>query len=190
MVPRLRTRLRYNTTTNVNNGGSIFANKRYQPTAAFDIDPVLGSTAAPGFAELANIYRYYRVNAYTMRCSFSNAEAFPVTVYLCAVNFDPGANSTSFQTFLSSRECRKKFLGPLTGNGMGTLVHRVQIADFTGASNLGTSDPYSALTNAIPANNTFHMVGAVALVNLVNGVDFTLDVDFDIDFFELASPAV
>jgi len=189
MVPRLRTTLRFNTTTSINNVGSIFANKRYQPTGAFDVDPVLGSTAAPGFTELGNIYRQYRVNSYRIVASFSNAEAFPVTVYICAVNFDPTANSASFQTFLSSRECRKKFIGPLTGNGLATLRQSVRTADFTGASNLGVIDVYTSLTNANPANNVFHMIGVVGLANLVSGVDVTVDIDMDIDFFELASPA-
>jgi hypothetical protein len=189
MPPRIRTVLRFNETKNVNNVGIIFANLRFTPTNAFDIDPVLGSTAAPGFTELSLLYRFYRVIRYKCKTEFSNKETFPVLGYICPVNYDPGANTSFYQNYLSSRSVKKKYMGAISGDSTMSLTQNVDITQFAGIANLQVADTFSSLVTGGPANNIFQNVGIVSAVsNLVSGVDISVDFDIEIEFYELANP--
>ncbi len=191
MPPRLRTRLRFNAHLTLNNAGQVYSNNRYMPTYAYDIDPTLGSTAMPGFSELGALYRQYRVNAFTFKATFSNNEAFPVIVYALALNGDPGANATNYQNFLSNRECKKKTIGPLTGMGTATLRGRETVSSFAGMANTLGDDNTCGPTSgsSAPNQNIWFAMGIVGSSNLVNGVYVEVDLDIDIEFFELSTPA-
>jgi len=189
---RYRCNLRFHAySTLLHAGGFAFTNVRFTPTFAYDVDPTVGSTAMPGFTELSAMYRYYRVNAAKIKAKFSNLEAFPVEVYLCPVNVDPTANYTlaQAQVYLSQRLSKSTVLGPLTGNGIGTLTDSQTTAAFGGASNLEVTDNYSALTSGVsPLNNWFWTVGLVGHANAVSGCDFRVEIDIDLEFYEVTSP--
>jgi hypothetical protein len=191
MPDRFRTTLRFNASKAINNATFINANVRFEPTFAYDIDPVIGSTAAPGFTELATMYKNYRVNRWKLSVYGSSQEAFSCQFYVCPVNTDPGANTASYQNYLSSRDSRKTFLGPLTGNGIAKLTTGwISVASFGGSSTYTMQiDAYSGSGTTAPLNNIWCIVGILSgSAVLVNGVDVTLDIEFDIDFFELLNP--
>jgi len=192
MASRLRTRLRFNASASINNVGFLNASIRYRPTNAFDIDPVLGSTAVPGFTELAGVYKNYRVNQFWARISASSLEAFPVQIWACPDNVDPGVNTAAFQSFISNRDGRVFFLGPATGNGIRTWrMPKTTVGSYAGSAlHTRVFDPYSALVTGGPVNNIYMAIGIVSgSANLVSGVDVTISFDLEIDFFELQNPA-
>jgi len=189
---RTRTVLRFNASAAINNAGFLNASIRYRPTNAFDIDPVLGSTAVPGFTELAGIYRQYRVNNFRARISCSSLETFPVQIWACPDNADPGVNTAAFQSFISNRDGRVFFLGPATGNGIRTWrMPRTSVGSFGGtAPHTRITDAYSSLVSGGPTNNLFLAIGIVSgSAVLVNGVDVTVSFDIEIDFYELQNPS-
>lgn len=193
MPDRLRTTLKFNAYGTLNQAGFAYANVRLTPTFAYDIDPSLGSTAMPGFTELAGIYRKYRVNSFKHQCHFSNRESFAVGAYLIPVNVDPTANVATFQKFLSNSSCVKTILGPLTGHSTAELTIKADVGHYGGSANTVMEDSYSALTAgaAAPANNIFVAIG-IWVINggaLVGGVDTANDIEINIDFYELATPS-
>lgn len=168
------------------------ANIRFTPTFAYDVDPVAGSTAMPGFVELSALYRFYRVDSANINVSFSNKEAFPAECYISAVNSDPGANynSAGAATYLAQRTSKSRVVGSLTGNSVVVLKDTQTTAGFGGSSNMHMGDLYSASTaGGAPANNWYWTVGIIGDAVLVSGVDARVQIDIDLEFYEVASPS-
>jgi hypothetical protein len=189
---RVRASLLYHAFGVVNNVGIAHANVRYTPTYAYDIDPLLASTAMPGFTEWGAIYRFYRTHSSSIRVTFSNKEAFPITSCICPVNFDPTANTASFANYFSSRLSKTAAAGPLTGNGVNVLQNSFTTADIGGVASIQTLDSYCAQTSgaAAPGNNWYWFVGILTDGSLlVNGVFFDVALTVDVEFFELQSPS-
>lgn len=183
-----QTNLRYSKEITMFNAVSGWSNIRFSMTNAYDIDPTLGSTSMPGFTELGTIYRFYRVKASSITVCFSNVDVQPGTVAICPVNFDPTANTASFQQYLSQTICRKRPIGPLTGNGIATIHHRVSTAGFAGALSRSL-DPYVGSTAGTPpTNNIFWLVGAYLAAIQTTGVYVSVSVNCTIEFFELSTP--
>jgi len=190
MPPRFRTMMHYQTSARINQVGFINANVRYQPTNLNNID-FSGSTNVPYFTGLAAAYRNYRVNRFRTKISCSNAEAFSVQFYTCPDNVDPGVNTANFQTFLSNREANRRFLGPLTGNGITTMsLPFASVGAFAGSAlHTRIVDQYTGAVTGGPTNNIFLIVGVKSgSAVLANGVDMELDLDLEVDFSELQNP--
>jgi hypothetical protein len=185
--------LRLHKSVLINNATGMAANVRFEPTYAYDVDPTVGSTAMPGFTELAGIYRLYRVQHATIRVSFSNIETFPVVAYICPVNTDPGANysTTVAQQYLANLLSRRRSLGPTTGEGVCDLVDRQSTKYFAGANDPKIVDTYCGSTNGgtVPTNNWYWTVGVISSAAMVSGVYADVYVDINLDFFEVLSPA-
>jgi len=188
MPPIFQTKLRFSKQITMVNVASGWTNIRFSPTAAFDVDPVIGSTAMPGFTELAGIYRFYRVRGSAIKADFGNLDALAGIAVVCPVNFDPTSNTTLFQQYLSSRSARMKPLGLSTGAGTAQIVHRLTDRDFGGALSVAI-DTYTASVTAIPTNNIWWLVGAYLSAIQTNGVFVAVEIDIDVEFFELSSPA-
>lgn len=191
--PRFRTKLRWNGSGIQLFAGQSRTNSRICPTNAYDIDTAVGSTSMPGFAELAALYRYYRVLSFRMTVQFVNKEAFPVEVYICPLNYDPGANIATQQALLSSTWCRKKVLGGSTGNSSCRLSQTVRISDFAGFGATMADSFYVGRTDgsSAPPNEVYEATGVQTDgSNMLNGVFSTTDLEIVIDFFEITTPLV
>jgi len=192
---RVRTHLRFHTFGLIQNATSSSGSVRYEPTYAYDIDPTVGSTAMPGFAEWAGLYRKYRVNGCIAKITFANQEALPVLCYISATNSDPGTNvlPSVAQTFLAQPITRSELAGPLTGNSATKIMNLpVSVAGFAGSANHDIDDAYASfVTGTAPANNMWLQVGCVKSNNasLSAGVSFDLVIDLDIEFFEVTTPS-
>lgn len=190
---RVRASLSYANFGIINHAGFVYCNARYQPTYVYDVDPTLGNTAVPGLAEWGGIYRFYRVRGSRIIASFSNKETFPVTCYICPVNIDPGANTTSYAKYISNRLGKSQSIGPLTGNGNCVLTSSVTTADFAGVPDTQQLDNYCAPTSgsSAPLNNYFWIVGIVTDGTVMSaGFNLNVRVEMDVEFFELDTPVV
>jgi hypothetical protein len=143
----------------------------------------------PGFAELAGIYRYYRTFSSRIRVDFGNLDATSGTCIVCPVNFDPTANTTSFQNYLSSRSAHHRPIGAISGNGAVSVSHSTSVAHFGGATTQ-FPDLYSAVVTATPTNNIYWLVGAYMNNVMTTGFVVNAYIDIDVMFFELATPSV
>jgi len=187
MPARIRTTLRYSKQLNMASSTG-WANIRFEPTYAYDVDPVGASTAMPGFTELAGIYRLYRVVSSRIRVIFSNLDTLAGEAVICPVNFDPGANTSSYQNYLSSRSARTTALGAVSGNGGAILNHSFTVAQFSGAPIIGAVDYYVGSGSTAPGNNVWWLVGAYMSNTMTSGVFVGVNIDITLDFFELNSP--
>lgn len=188
---RLRVTLRYSQFVTISNPGSVQCNRRLNPTYCYDVDPLLGSTSMPGFNEYANIYRFYRLRSSSLTCNFSNVETFPVMVYITPINYDPGANATPTEFLTGSMLCRKKVLGPLTGEGTGTVSSSISTNVLTGIKDVQVADSYTAPTSgaSTPANSWYWAFGSIGTAVGVSGVAVNFNLECTIEFFELTNPA-
>lgn len=191
MPPRFQTTLRYEAEGNQLNAGVNYSNTRLQPTTPYDVDPTLGSTAMPGFTELAALYRRYRVNRWVHKVMFANNESFPVVVYLCPNNVDPGSNTASFQNFLSSRSSTKKMLSAKGGQDRGIVVSRFSQSSFAGVPKSRSDDNTAGNTSgsSAPNNNIWSVVGIHSVNVQVSGVFVSNQIDIEVEFYELTTPA-
>jgi hypothetical protein len=186
----MRVSLRYNTFVTLNNVGVTHGNVRYIPTYCYDIDPTLGNTAMPGFGEWTSIYRFYRLRSSTIRCTFSNAEAFPMNYCVCPVNVDPGANTANWLNYFSSRLATTGATGPLTGNGVVTLSNHRTTEEMGGVASLMVLDGYCGASTTAPVNNWYWFVGFYNPATVASaGSLVNVEIDEEIEFFEVASPS-
>jgi len=166
---RFRTTLRFQKTTVLINGISPFSSQVLIPTFAYDIDPLVGSTAMPGFTELGTLYRKYRVHGSSLRVSFNNEEAFANLCYICPTNTSFGANYANYQYFLSNIRTKTKVAGAISGASRVDLSASFTTAEFGGASDLLIDDAYSGFcTGGSPTNNIYWNIGNEGVVAAVS----------------------
>jgi hypothetical protein len=191
--PRAYTKLHWWSQKSLVNGAAVFANYRLEPTYAYDIDPVLGSTAMPFFSEMATLYRFYRVIESRITVRFANqADAIVFNACVCPTNSDPGANTASYSTYQSNPLARKGIIGTYNGDSTCTVTNSARTDMFAGAKWEGVADAYCARTDGTggaPTNNWFWYVGVAAEPAMVGGVWSFVDLDLDICFFEETSPS-
>jgi hypothetical protein len=188
------TRMRFNEYGILNNAGNTAAGKRWAPTNLYDVDPVLGSTAIPGFTEMSGLYRVARLNWSSAQVKFTNAEANLIMVVgLMPINYDPGPNPSASvcQSFLSNPLCKTVQLGLASGMGSGSLRSRASTAQFAGSPVINVADSYATSTTASTnPNNWWWLLFASANVGtFINGIGYTISFDLEIRFSELANPA-
>lgn len=188
--PRTQVTLRYWNNVSLVNVGVNSANKRFNVTNAYDIDPTIGSTSLGGFVAYATLYRFYRVIAYKAKARCSNLETFPVTVFLTPFNVDPGANANNQLACLTNPRTSSATLGPLTGNGIATISQSETVWKYGGSMNPMLADVYSgSTTGSSPTNNMYVELGSYGTANGVSGVLCELTIDITLQFFELQDPS-
>lgn len=136
---------------------------RWQPNAAYDVDPLLGSTSTSGFAEWAAFYTYYRVTAYQVVYEVANAEAFDIYVFFLNTNTDPGTNITNIAQFSTHPYCRRTICAAISGGR--TIVkdrQRLTVAKILGSQAVQQADSLRSLTNGVPADLIWTGVGCEA----------------------------
>lgn len=83
--------LRFELNFQVANVGFLVSSNRYRSNA-YDVDPILASTAMPGFAEWATMYEQFRVVGFRTEVTVCNNETFPLTALHGYTKDDLGGN--------------------------------------------------------------------------------------------------
>jgi len=159
--------------------------KVWTPNAAWDVDPVLGSTSTPGFAEWATLYTYYRVFKYKIELEMCNLDTTPTSVYFVHTNENPGTVGTSYLDYAAQEYCSHNMVGNSTG--MNKLRYRktINCAKLLGSAALETADSLRSLTNAVPTDLLFFSIGlrSPASTNLTNGCVYSGYIFMTIRFY-------
>jgi len=190
--PRLRTKLTFNKFTNLGLASGVsFLSIYFQPTYAYDVDPVVGSDGMAGFFELGKLYTKYRVNGYTIVANFCNNEQFAVEALILPSNTTFSGSGLTPQTMLANPRCKRSLVGTYA-QFPKKLRDRVTVSDFGGSANRQMVDQYTGATaGGAPANNLFHTVAIWAdNGSFSQGVTIDTAVTVDIEFFELATPTL
>jgi len=164
--------------------GTVIA-KRWTPNAAYDVDPALGSTSTPGFAEEAARFTYYRVEKFKLRVTFSNLDNLGVSLYSVVSNTDPGTAGTNYFNYAQSAFGRTFELAPFySGRGTVTLNQTVNIAQVIGMD-ISQADSFRSVTTSIPTDLVYWGFGIYsnALTNFANGVSYSGTIEMYTRFY-------
>jgi len=154
------TRLQWPSSFILTSVGAQKTSKRWKTNDAFDIDPVLGSTATPTFAEFSLFYGFYRVHRYHYRIEMVNTQAFPLTAYVLNVNNDPGVLGANFEAYSTADFGQRKILsqsGTVGARQIFTGSH--SISSIVGTIAPETEDNYRALVTGSPLDLTWLGLG-------------------------------
>lgn len=137
--------------------GSSFITQRFRPTNVFDVDPVLGSTAVPGFQEMANIYGSYRTVASSCSLQASqNGTQSAMSIVVVPLNQDPGASPSSvvaaswYGAFGSKSALCSQIGGPPI-----TIKNSMTTEKIFGTKAVYFDDNFSAPVTGGPTNNWY-----------------------------------
>lgn len=180
----LLVKLRYPLRGTLATVGTVIA-KRYTPNAAYDVDPVLGSTSTPGFAEYAALYTYYRVEKFRVQVTMSNLDNLSVSLYTTASNTDPGTAGTNYYDFAQSAFGRTFELAPFySGRGTVTVRQSVSVPKLLGMTT-AQADSFRSVTTSIPTDLVYWGFGIYsnAGTNFANGVGYSGYIEMFVRFY-------
>jgi len=189
IVPRgMITTLTYCTTLNVANVGVGNCSIRFNPCYLYDVDPTLGSTAMPGYAEFATLYASYRTISSTIEVDFNNRESFQATAWICPSDADVGANYANFNYFNANALCKTFPLGPTTGAGTCRMIHTLSSKDMGFPAAIDAGDALRGYGSTAPTNPWFWNVGLVTSLAQVSGMFVTVRVHITAHFGDIKQP--
>jgi len=159
---------------------------RFRPSAAFDVDPLIASTAMAGFAELSLLYSSYRVLSSKINVNvMTTSAANPVNVSLTPVNFDPGATPSSAYV-LAAREQPYTRFGTCGFNGSPPLKlnSNMSTVKIYGSKQALFDDNFSAPVTAIPNNNWYWVICGYSFVLDPSLTWVTITIEVDCQFYD------
>lgn len=168
--------------------GNNNTTQRFRPTNAFDVDPVLGSTAVPGFTEMAALYSTYRVVASSIKLeTVQNGTQSMVSSVVVPLNADPGASpsATVVQSWFSTFHSKRAGLANL-GGPVAIIRNEMTTERIFGTKAVYFDDNFSAPVSGGPTNNWFWAIGWVSGGNAVGSaivVTGNVEIRLDVEFF-------
>jgi len=161
--------------------------RRYTPSAAYDVDPLVGSTAMPGFAEFAALYNLYRVTTSRITVEFANQSTSAIKVCVIPLNSDPGSapSSAVVDFWMLNPYSKVKVLSPV-GSPTEAIRSSMSTEKIFGSKAVYFDDTFAAQVTGIPNNNWFWAIGlqspVVAAGNLLIAVNIVIDIG--LEFYE------
>lgn len=179
-------RLRYQIKGIIGGGGAFSHGLRWQPNCAFDVDPVLGSTSTPGFAEWAAMYSYYRVHRVTTHVVVCNLDNLAIEVSALVSNVDPGTVGSDWGTKAASSAFG--FVGTLapfySGRGEQTIHRSFQVHKVLGMPVM-QADSFRSPTTTVPTDKIFWglAISSIAGTATVNGCSYDGWIEMETRFY-------
>jgi hypothetical protein len=158
---------------------------RYTPSNAYDLDPSLGSTASPGFTELAAFYSTYRVTCSYIVVRFADPSTIiPISCVVLPLNIDPGG-SPSIATIISWRSNPYARVGTtISGAPLAELKNFMTTNKIFGNDMTFFDDNFASPTNGAPTNNWFWGIGVYSQANIAtNPVRLDVQISVGVEFF-------
>lgn len=191
IVPdRLRTRLKYWINPVISLAVNTTGVQNFTPTAAQDIGGSLSGTMPPGFAELAALYRTYRVLGSKIKVEAINtSNNSAIRVGVLPVNHDPGLSPTpGWVTAAVEQKYSVSKMIAGTGSPVVKITNRMTTERIYGTSAVLTDDNFSSLVTGTPINNWFWIVYyySFATIPVATPLILNIWIEIDIDFYDRA----
>lgn len=180
----MRVKLRFPIQNTLTVAGTVVA-KRWTPNAAYDVDPVLGSTSTPGFSEWSGLYTYYRVVKYKVHMNFVNLDNLGVALFTYNTNVDPGTAGSSGAQYAQSSFGRTYDLAPFySGGGKVVMNQTISVARVLGMP-IMQADSFRSLTTSTPSDLVYFgfTILSSSGVNFTNGIQYSGYIEMDTIFF-------
>jgi hypothetical protein len=159
---------------------------RWQPSAAYDIDPLVGSTTVVGFTELTAFYNYYRVLRSRNVVRVANASSVPATVVMLPLNSDPGASPSiaTQQSWLNNPYSKIKVV-PAAGGPVVSVSGSMSTEKIFGSKMVYFDDNFASLVNTIPTNNWYWAASVQVATAPGSTINFYVenDIYIDVEFY-------
>jgi len=169
----------------INAAGSPAVGKAYQPTAAFDVDPDLGSTSTSGFAEWAAIFQFYRVSKFRVDVMIANKEAFFLLVNTLASNTTLTDSSNLALLMGSKHFYQTQISSASSGMPLTRFRRTYDVCNVVGSRSPLYDDNYASTTAAVPSNNIFWAIQIFSpTAVLVAGAVITVRISMLCEFYE------
>jgi len=185
MPDRYYTALRYEKIGSVSLAVAPTGAFRYRPTGAFDVDPLVASTAMAGFTELAALYGQYRVTVSKATLRVVNPNTLsPIVAILAPVNLDPGASPSAgyVNSLLENPYATHKLVG-ITGSPVKEMSCICSSERIFGSQEVYVDDGYASVVTSTPVNNWFWVIGFTTGNLVTNPLQWELTIDVGIEFF-------
>lgn len=188
VVPdRLRTRLRFWKSVSINLTVSTVASTRFQPSAAFDLDPTIGSAAAVGFTQLAALYNSYRVRSSSAWAETVNTGTVPIITILLPTNVDPGASPSSAYVISSRQQpYAVSETGALVGGPVSRLHNTMSTKKIYGSKMTDVDDNFASLVTSVPNNNWYWVINHYCLAVSPSAIIMNFYMEIEVDFYDRA----
>jgi len=166
--------------------GQVF-NRRFRPTNAFDVDPLLGGTSMPGFAEFAALYTSYRVTWSRIKVRFTaGTGSLPTLVTVLPVNFDLGSTPTvpTVTALPDQSYAVSKLLG-LAGSPSILIQEEMSTEKIYGSKQIYFDDNFSSLVTTGPNNNWYWNISGIipSAASSASIIYVEYNMDVGIEFF-------
>lgn len=185
MPKEFDTTFRYLIQYNVGSVGALLSNIRFT-TNAYDVDPVLASTAMAGFTELAALYARFRTLAIGYKFTACNQETFPVSV-LHGFSNVVIASSALGLNYAENPLMSVSMLGPLTGQCRGTYTKKASVGDIAGTNQFLLDDLYTGSTTSstLSSAGTCHCYFGVVAPQIMTaaGVIVTVEISLRVRLY-------
>lgn len=159
----------------------------FLPTAAFDVDPVIGSPTMAGFNQFAEFYNQYRVLASKIKVSLSNSSAtIPVSLYVMPTTLNPGLFSAA--DILSMRGnpfCKWKNVA-LLGGGTTTITNQMSSRRMVGSDAVLFEQGYASPVTTSPVDNWYWAIAWESPAAIASTQYLNIEIIVDLIFYDRA----
>lgn len=176
----------------MNNAGFTSANRVFTPSNAFDVDTSLASTTMPGFNEWSGLYRRYRTRASRITVDYMNNETFNFIVGVLPMTTNPGQNALAsvITPLIAQPVTATKPLGSVNGLSACRIGMSMTTAKIAGVADKDIADDYSSAVSGAPLLNWYWNVFSYTGGGVqVSGMLIHVNVDIDLEFFDVAQPS-
>jgi hypothetical protein len=158
---------------------------RFSPSNAYDIDPLLASTAMSGYVELAAIYGSYRVTGSDIVVECINAStAHPVRLMVGATNVDPGGTpSAPYILSLAEQPYAKSTIVGLAGGPPARVKNHLTTERIYGNPMVLYDDNFSAPTTGSPSNNWWWVIGLYSQSLFAQTATLNVTIEVEVQFY-------
>lgn len=167
------------------NVGGVQASVQYR-SEAYDVDPSVGSTAMPGFTELAAIYQRYRTLRMSYKFTCCNQEAYSVAVVHGFSAKAIASGSLNLQ-YGGNPLMHVGMLGASTGQGRGIYRQSSSVMNIVGTKQPLFDDLYTGSTTSATlatAGTVYCYFGIIAPVALTAlGVNVVAEITLQLQFY-------
>lgn len=181
----LDVKLRYVVSDRLYNAAGGGTSREWTPNAAYDVDPLLGSTETSGFDEYALLYSYYRVTGYRYKLEAVSRETDAIVVYL--FNTNTSITGSAYDVLSGNPYSHIAQLGYYTGGAAkATFSGYMSCAKLLGSNAVESADSLRALTTAAPTDLLLLTVAIQSdsgIGTLPNGISYVLTITMDIRFY-------
>jgi hypothetical protein len=183
MPDKFRTRLQYWKAISFSNATPT--PQYFIPSNAYDIDPLLASTAMPGFAEFASFYSHYRVLGARVSIEASTTSTVaPVMLTVLATNrIQTALSITDFVHWRSNPHGFSKTLAP-TGGPMVRHQRNYSTEQIYGSKEVLYESEFAADVTTSPVNNWYLYIVNYMFPSTSSNTYVNITIEPDIEFFE------